>query len=176
MSQANITRGDFVQKTAMATIGAVGFTGEVLGNDRAIASHSGENHKLSEKKSDLSQEDSSIMLPVIPLRIQGVPPKMIASLNAVRKLSARAVKHALETDSMVFLLEQQDKGKETPTPGDLHRVGTVARIIDTYDPHDGTIRITVQGEDRASVLRCFESDGWLQAEVQILFAESNPVV
>ena len=66
---------------------------------------------------------------------------------------------------------QKDKDEENPGPEGFYRVGTATSIADSYDPRDGSIRIAIEGYSRAIVLRCFETDGFLQAEVKIVHEE-----
>ena len=60
-----------------------------------------------------------------------------------------------------------------PGPDDLHSVGTIANIIEWYDPNDETVRIAIEAETRAIVIRCFEKNGFLQAEVKRIAEESD---
>jgi ATP-dependent Lon protease len=120
------------------------------------------------------QIDESGILPVIPLPGKGVIfPRHNQPLVVIRKMGVLAATNALHTGSLVLLLNQKDKEKEEPAPEDFYRVGTVASIAESYDPHDGTIRIAIVGENRAIVLRCFEKDGFLQAEIKIIREASD---
>ena len=120
------------------------------------------------------QIDESGILPVIPLPGKAVIfPRQNQPLNVIRKMGVLATAYALHTGSLVLLLNQKDKEKEEPAPEDFYRVGTVASIAESYDPHDGTIRIAIVGESRAIVLRCFEKDGFLQAEIKIIREASD---
>ncbi|MBI1926809.1 sigma-70 family RNA polymerase sigma factor [Candidatus Poribacteria bacterium] len=110
----------------------------------------------------------SAIKPVIPLPSNLFFPQMIFPLNIVRELSIRAAKHALNEDGVLLFLAQKNREKATPAPDDLHRVGIVGKIVDSYDPHDGTIRIAVEAESRATAIRCFEENGYLQAEVEMI--------
>ena len=123
---------------------------------------------------DQIRSDESVILPVIPLPGKSIIfPRANTPLNVIRKMGVQSTKHALSTDSLVLLLNQKNKEKEDPDPEDFYRVGVVASIVESYDPNDGTIRIAIEGEDRAIVLRCFEKDGFLQAEVEIILEASD---
>jgi len=119
------------------------------------------------------QDDESTILPVIALPGKVIFPRVNQPLNVARKMGVLATKYAINTNNIVLLLNQKDKEAEDTGPEDLHRVGTVASIMESYDPDDETIRIAIEAETRAIVLRCFERNGFLQAEVKRIYEESD---
>ncbi len=119
------------------------------------------------------QDDQSTVLPVIALPGKVIFPRVRQPLIAARTMGVLATKHAIDTNHNLLLVNQKEKEVENAGPEDLHRVGTVATIIESYDPDDGTIRIAIEAETRAIVLRCFEKDGFLQAEVKKISEESD---
>ena len=120
------------------------------------------------------QDDQSTILPVIALPGKVIFPRVQQPLNVARTMGVLATKYAINTNHIVLLLNQKDKEIENAGPQDLHRVGTVATIMESYDPNDETIRIAIEAETRAIVLRCFEKNGFLQAEVKRIDEESDP--
>ena len=125
-------------------------------------------------KSDSTTEvrDASYMLPVIPLPGKVIFPGSNTPLNVVRKTGVLAVKHALEADKVVLLLNQKNKDTDSPSMEDFHAVGTIADVVDSYDPGDDSIRIAVEGSSRGEVLKLVEDDGFFLAEVRIPDEES----
>ena len=119
------------------------------------------------------QDDKITVLPVIALPGKVIFPRVRQPLIAARPMGVLATKHAINTNHIVLLLNQKEKDVENAGPEDLHRVGTVATIIESYDPDDETIRIAIEAETRAIVLRCFEKDGFLQAEIKRIYEESD---
>ena len=119
------------------------------------------------------QDDKITVLPVIALPGKVIFPRVRQPLIAARPMGVLATKHAINTNHIVLLLNQKEKEVENAGPEDLHRVGTVATIIESYDPNDETIRIAIEAETRAIVLRCFEKDGFLQAEIKSIYEESD---
>lgn len=119
------------------------------------------------------QDDHNTTLPVIALPGKVIFPRVRQPLIAARTMGVLATKHAIDTNHIVLLVNQKDKEVENAGPDDLHRVGTVANIIESYDPNDGTIRIAIEAKTRAIVLRCFEKNGFLQAEVKTIDEESD---
>ncbi len=85
-------------------------------------------------------------------------------------MGVQATHAALRSNRRIFLLHQNvelEEGEEA-TPEHLHTVGTVANIIESYEPDDGTIRIAIASEHGAIVLRFTETDDFLGADVQIV--------
>ena len=118
-----------------------------------------------------NQADEVVILPVIPTPGKVFFPRISTPLNVIRKMGVRATKYAVQANQDVLLLNQKDKDEENPGPDGFYRVGTATSIADSYDPRDGSIRIAIEGYSRAIVLRCFETDGFLQAEVKIVHEE-----
>ena len=119
------------------------------------------------------QDDHNTTLPAIALPGKVIFPRVRQPLIAARTMGVLATKHAIDTNQIVLLVNQKDKEVENAGPDDLHRVGTIANIIESYDPNDGTIRIAIEAKTRAIVLRCFEKNGFLQAEVKTIDEESD---
>ena len=118
-----------------------------------------------------NQTDEVVILPVIPTPGKVFFPRISTPLNVIRKMGVRATKYAVQANQDVLLLNQKDKDEENPGPDGFYRVGTATSIADSYDPRDGSIRIAIEGYSRAIVLRCFETDDFLQAEVKIVHEE-----
>ncbi len=119
------------------------------------------------------QDDHNTTLPVIALPGKVIFPRVRQPLIAARTMGVLATKHAIDTNQIVLLVNQKDKEVENAGPEELHRVGTVANIIESYDPNDGTIRIAIEAKTRAIVMRCFEKNSFLQAEVKTVDEESD---
>ena len=133
-----------------------------------MSQDSTKDHQDDEKD---GQADEVVILPVIPTPGKVFFPRISTPLNVIRKMGVRATKYAVQANQDVLLLNQKDKDEENPGPDGFYRVGTATSIADSYDPRDGSIRIAIEGYSRAIVLRCFETDGFLQAEVKIVHEE-----
>lgn len=126
-------------------------------------------------KSDSAIEvrDASFTLPVIPLPGKVIFPGLNTPLNVVRETGVLAVKYALDTDRVVLLLNQKNKDTESPSMEDFHAVGTIADVVDSYDPGDDSIRIAVEGSSRGEVLKLVEESGFFSAEVSVPAEDSS---
>ncbi len=122
-----------------------------------------------------SKEQEVLRLPVVylPPDFEAIFPRNKSLLIAAREMCVRATHAALQAQRRILLLHQKEQllEEEEPTPEQLHAVGTVANIIEFYEPGDGTIRIAVESESRAIVLRCTTSDRFFKAEIQVVHEE-----
>ncbi len=90
-------------------------------------------------------------VPLLPLRDVVVFPHTVIPLFIGRKSSVNAITHAMEADKNVFLVTQKDEAIEDPTNNDLHRVGTLATILQLLKLPDGTIKVLVEGVKRSNI-------------------------
>ena len=107
-----------------------------------------------------------IALPVIALRGLTVFPGIDTSFEVARPQTVKAVEMALKADGAVYLVTQLDAGVEVPEPGDLYKVGVVARIKQSIKLPDKSYRIICEGSARAETRGVFRlENGALTAEV-----------
>jgi ATP-dependent Lon protease len=78
-------------------------------------------------------------IPLLPLRDVVVFPHTVIPLFIGRKSSVHAITHAMEADKHIFLVTQKDEAIEDPKNEDLHKVGTLATILQLLKLPDGTI-------------------------------------
>ncbi len=124
-----------------------------------------------------TQEYETISLPVIDLppdfdRYSPFP-RTRSLLIVARRTGVQATHAALRSNKRILLLHQKmalEEGAEA-TPEHLRAIGSVANIIESYEPGDGTIRIAIAAEHRAIVLRYIKTDDFLKADVQVAYEE-----
>ncbi|GGI80452.1 Lon protease [Polymorphobacter multimanifer] len=104
-------------------------------------------------------------LPVLPLRDIVVFPQMIVPLFVGREKSVAALEAAMDADKTVFLLSQKNPADEDPGAEELFDVGTVATVLQLLKLPDGTVKVLVEGQARATLDRLSEAGGYLEAEV-----------
>ncbi len=104
-------------------------------------------------------------LPVLPLRDVVVFPHMVIPLFVGRKKSIKALERAIEDDKQILLVAQHDAGDDEPGPEQIYDVGAVASILQMLKLPDGTVKVLVEGMDRAKVVRYVEED-YLSADVE----------
>jgi len=90
-------------------------------------------------------------MPVLPLRDVVVFPYMVMPLFVGRAKSINALEEAMNDDKQLLLVSQREADLEEPTPEDLFDVGTIANIIQLLKLPDGTVKVLVEGQNRAKI-------------------------
>ncbi|MGN6192182.1 MAG: LON peptidase substrate-binding domain-containing protein, partial [Rhodanobacteraceae bacterium] len=111
---------------------------------------------------------AAIELPVLPRRDVVVYPHMVIPLFVGREKSMKALEAAMEGDRRILLLAQKQPETDDPTEADLHTVGTIGNLLQLVKLPDGTVKVLVEGQSRAQLQSCFESDGMLRAHAVAL--------
>ncbi len=105
---------------------------------------------------------------LVPLRDMVVFPNMVVPFFVGRKKSIRAVEEAMNKGKVLFLATQKQNGDEEPGEQDIYPVGTVARILQMLKLPDGTIRLLVEGNERANIIRYLESGDFFRVQVRTI--------
>jgi ATP-dependent Lon protease len=105
-------------------------------------------------------------LPMIPLKDLVVFPQMVVPFFVGRERSVRAVEEANSRGKVIFLTTQKSDHSEEPTENDLYRIGTIARILQMLKLPDGSIRVLVEGTERAGIVSIEESKTIYKATIQ----------
>ncbi len=92
-------------------------------------------------------------VPVLPLRDVVVFPHMVIPLFVGRPKSIKALEVAMESGKSILLAAQKNAGEDNPTVDNIYRIGTIATILQMLKMPDGTVKVLVEGERRASILR-----------------------
>ncbi|MFD1711307.1 endopeptidase La [Ottowia sp. GY511] len=99
-----------------------------------------------------------IDLPLLPLRDVVVFPHMVIPLFVGRPKSIKALETAMAADRRIMLVAQKTAAKDEPTVGDMFEVGCVSTILQMLKLPDGTVKVLVEGQQRATVTH-IEDDG-----------------
>lgn len=97
------------------------------------------------------QESDTTQLPVLPLRDVVVYPHMVIPLFVGREKSIDALDAAMSVDKRIMLAAQTSAAVDDPSDDDIHRVGTIATILQLLKLPDGTIKVLVEGVQRAVI-------------------------
>ncbi len=108
------------------------------------------------------------MMPVLPLRDVVVFPHMVIPLFVGREKSIQALEQAMANDKKIFLVAQKDAGQDDPNPDDIYRIGTISTILQLLKLPDGTVKVLVEGGERARVEAFSEEAGYFGAELTVL--------
>src|SRR5690606_9440843 len=103
--------------------------------------------------------------PLLPLRDIVVFPHMIVPLFVGRDRSVAALEVAMEADKEIFLVAQLDPGEDDPQRDDLYDVGVIATVLQLLKLPDGTVRVLVEGKERAKLASLSAEDKAVMAHV-----------
>ncbi len=104
--------------------------------------------------------------PLLPLRDIVVFPHMIVPLFVGRDRSVAALEAAMEADKEIFLVAQLDPGEDDPQRDDLYDTGVIATVLQLLKLPDGTVRVLVEGKERAKLLKLEDDDKAVMASVR----------
>ncbi len=104
--------------------------------------------------------DRQIDLPLLPLRDVVVFPHMVIPLFVGRIKSIKALEVAMEQDKTILLVAQRSASKDEPSPEDMHDIGCVANILQMLKLPDGTVKVLVEGLQRAKLQQIVDTNSY----------------
>ena len=108
------------------------------------------------------------VFPVLPLRDIVVFPHMIVPLFVGREKSVKALEDVMNDDKRILLVSQKNANQDNPEPADIYEVGTVASVLQLLKLPDGTVKVLVEGGERARIKRFTEREDFFEAEAEVL--------
>ncbi|WP_290649696.1 endopeptidase La [Aquisalimonas sp.] len=112
-------------------------------------------------------KESLSAAPVLPLRDVVVYPHMVIPLFVGREKSIKALEWAMESDKQILLVAQKSADVDDPATSDLYDQGTVATILQMLKLPDGTVKVLVEGLQRARVISVHGDDGFFTAQAVV---------
>jgi ATP-dependent Lon protease len=108
------------------------------------------------------------LYPVLPLRDIVVFPHMIVPLFVGREKSVRALEDVMKDDKQILLVTQKNAAQDDPAISDIYTVGTVGTVLQLLKLPDGTVKVLVEGGQRARIVRFTENNLFFQASAEII--------
>ena len=121
--------------------------------------------KPAQSNVELGPEET---IPVLPLRDIVVFPHMIVPLFVGREKSIRALEEVMREEKRILLVAQKNPGDEDPGIDSIYDVGTVAQVMQLLKLPDGTVKVLVEGIDRAKVLSFTARPEYFEARVALM--------
>ncbi|MBU6437884.1 MAG: LON peptidase substrate-binding domain-containing protein, partial [Betaproteobacteria bacterium] len=97
------------------------------------------------------QATESLVLPLLPLRDVVVFPHMVIPLFVGRPKSIKAMELAMEAGKSILLVAQKSAAKDEPAAEDLYKIGCISNILQMLKLPDGTVKVLVEGSQRATI-------------------------
>ena len=117
---------------------------------------------------------SNSTFPLLPLRDVVVYPQIVQPLFVGRPKSIKALEIAMASDKQVLLVAQKNASEDEPGIDDLFAIGTVATILQLIRLPDGTVKVLVEGLDRAKIKNVVFESELFKAETNLLTPEDIP--
>ena len=118
-------------------------------------------------------KDQLQIFPVLPLRDVVVYPYMVIPLFVGREKSIKALDTAMEGNKQILLVAQKSAAEDDPRTDDIYEVGAVSNILQLLKLPDGTIKVLVEGAQRARVVEFIESESMFFASTEMLEVEES---
>jgi ATP-dependent Lon protease len=110
----------------------------------------------------------SALYPVLPLRDIVVFPHMIVPLFVGREKSVRALEDVMKDDKQILLVTQKNAAQDDPSTSDIYTVGTIGTVLQLLKLPDGTVKVLVEGGQRARIVRFAENEAFFQAYAEVI--------
>jgi ATP-dependent Lon protease len=111
---------------------------------------------------------SGVLYPVLPLRDIVVFPHMIVPLFVGRDKSVRALEDVMKDDKQILLVAQKNAAQDDPSPADIYSMGTVGTVLQLLKLPDGTVKVLVEGSQRAKISRFTDNKEFFQAYAEVI--------
>src|SRR5438067_10519019 len=108
------------------------------------------------------------LYPVLPLRDIVVFPHMIVPLFVGREKSVRALEDVMKDDKQILLVTQKNAAQDDPTTADIFTIGIIGTVLQHLKLPDGTVKVLVEGGQRARIVRFAENDAFFQAHAEVI--------
>jgi ATP-dependent Lon protease len=106
--------------------------------------------------------------PVLPLRDIVVFPHMIVPLFVGREKSIKALEEVMRSDTFILLATQKNASDDDPATGAIYEVGTLASVLQLLKLPDGTVKVLVEGAERAKILKYSDRTDYYEADAVVL--------
>ena len=116
----------------------------------------------------MAEQSKDTLYPVLPLRDIVVFPHMIVPLFVGRDKSVRALEDVMKDDKQILLVTQKTASQDDPSIEDLYEVGTIGTILQLLKLPDGTVKVLVEGSERAKIVNFSDNPDFFEANAKII--------
>ncbi|MDN3395364.1 MULTISPECIES: endopeptidase La [unclassified Pseudoalteromonas] len=118
------------------------------------------------------ERNDRVEIPVLALRDVVVYPHMVIPLFVGREKSIKCLEAAMDKDKQIFLVAQKDATVDEPEKDDIYRVGTIATVLQLLKLPDGTVKVLVEGTQRANIEEFVDNEDFFVANAQFIESDS----
>ncbi len=115
----------------------------------------------------------NLNIPLLPLRDVVIFPSVVTPLFVGREKSITALQSAMAGDKQIMLVAQKSAQQDDPKLGDLYPIGTLSTILQLIKLPDGTLKVLVEGNQRASIESLEASDEYMSVQVSTIDDETE---
>ena len=115
--------------------------------------------------------DKNLNIPLLPLRDVVIFPSVVTPLFVGREKSITALQAAMAGDKQIMLVAQKSAQQDDPKLGDLYTIGTLSTILQLIKLPDGTLKVLVEGNKRASIESIESTDEFMSVKVNVIQEE-----
>ena len=123
---------------------------------------------MTNKPRPTLQPGETRAFPVLPLRDIVVFPHMIVPLFVGREKSIKALEEVMRTDTFILLATQKNASDDDPATDAIFEVGTLASVLQLLKLPDGTVKVLVEGVERAKVGKYTDRSDYYEADASVL--------
>ena len=116
----------------------------------------------------MPQTPTDALFPVLPLRDIVVFPYMIVPLFVGRDKSVRALEDVMKNDKQVLLVTQKSASDDDPAKEDIYTIGTIGTVLQLLKLPDGTVKVLVEGSQRARISHYAENPDFFEAYAEVI--------
>ncbi|MBK8771891.1 MAG: endopeptidase La [Rhizobiales bacterium] len=125
--------------------------------------------KMAKKTTEKTvTETPAEVLPVLPLRDIVVFPHMIVPLFVGREKSIKALEEVMREEKRIVLVAQRNPADDDPAQDAIYEVGTLAQVMQLLKLPDGTVKVLVEGLERARIQKFTDRADFFEAEVSVM--------
>ncbi len=121
-------------------------------------------------------KETSLKLPLLPLRDLIIFPHMMMPLFVGREKSINALEKAMSEQTDILLVAQREAKTNNPEPKEIYNIGTIGTIIQLLRLPDGTVKVLVEGKRRAKIVEFLQTDTIFMVQAEVLAAPPENTV
>ena len=114
----------------------------------------------------IHENTQNYTLPLLPLRNMVIYPNMVLPLMVGRAKSIAALEASEEYNNQLFVVAQKNSNDEECNEDNLYSMGVIAKVLQKLKMPDGTVKVLIEGTDRAQLCKIIPNDEWLGAQIQ----------